>query len=55
MSWLLVLVSAPFVLTALFMGALMGVRAATREAIERGLIHHTCPVCHAQIAPSRAG
>jgi hypothetical protein len=54
MVWLLVLVSAPFVLTALFMGALMGVRAATREAVERGLVHRTCPACHAQIAPSRA-
>jgi hypothetical protein len=41
----LVIAAIPFVFSALFVGALMGARAAFREAIDRGIVASTCPNC----------
>lgn len=41
----LVIAAIPFVFSALFVGALMGARAAFREAIDRGIVAGTCPKC----------
>lgn len=51
MRILLIILATPLAFTALFFGALLGSRAAVREAIARGLIANTCRNCGAMLRP----
>ena len=53
MSIVLAIVAAPFVFSAIFVGTLLGARAAVREAIARGAAVNVCRLCGARAsAPS---
>lgn len=48
MSIALAILAAPFAFSAIFIGVLIGSRAAVREAIARGAMVSVCRVCGAR-------